>query len=66
MINKIPNHYNSKYFSWQKNIGNFGAKANKFKFINGRLTINLFQSLALMYSISFAEYMAIWQEIGFK
>jgi SAM-dependent methyltransferase len=33
MIKKLPNHYNSKYFSWQKKIGNFGAKANKFKFI---------------------------------
>jgi SAM-dependent methyltransferase len=33
MIQKLPNHYNSKYFLWQKNIGNFGGEANKFKFI---------------------------------
>ena len=25
-------HYDEKYFEWQKNIGIFGAKANKIKF----------------------------------
>ena len=25
-------HYNEKYFEWQKNVGIFGAKANKIKF----------------------------------
>lgn len=31
---KIPEHYNEKYFAWQKIIGEFGGTANKFKFIN--------------------------------
>jgi hypothetical protein len=55
MINKIPNRYNSKYFSWQKILVILEQKQ-----------INLFQSLALMYSISFAEYMTTWQGIVFK
>lgn len=25
-------HYDKKYFEWQKNVGIFGAKANKIKF----------------------------------
>ena len=25
-------HYNKKYFEWQKDVGIFGAKANKIKF----------------------------------
>lgn len=28
----ISNHYDDKYFSWQKNIGEFGGWANKSKF----------------------------------
>ena len=26
------NHYDEKYFSWQKKIGHFGGQANKIKF----------------------------------
>ena len=25
-------HYNEKYFSWQKYVGKFGGQANKIKF----------------------------------
>lgn len=28
------NHYDEKYFQWQKEIGKFGGIANKFKFVN--------------------------------
>ena len=32
-IDSSAEYYDEKYFSWQKNIGEFGGKANTFKFI---------------------------------